>query len=197
VSTIPLSVDIAGALARLYLGDTGPTYTVIGRAIVAAGFGGDDPFDTQTRTPSKEERLHVVLTAALRRPAGARKLVEGLLSGLRSCGYFDSPDGQNEERPGGWCRSVVGRGMSPAMVSSCRGGLPLPPHDRRWFGGGSTAVGVILVLWLGPWGRVLAGLGGCSGWIEGPSVAGVHESQLRESGEIGGGGEEAEVGGDA
>jgi hypothetical protein len=98
MSSIPLSRDIAGALSHLYLGGIGSTHTVIGRAIVAAGFKEDDPFDAATRTPSKEERLHVVLTAALRRPAGAHKLVEGLLSGLRNAGYFDDGDADRVQR---------------------------------------------------------------------------------------------------
>lgn len=96
--SVPLSTDIVGAIARLYLGGAGSTHTVIGRAIVAAGYKDDDPFDQRTRTPSKEERLHTVLTAALRRPAGARKLVEGLLSGLRNTGYFDSIDNEEIDR---------------------------------------------------------------------------------------------------
>jgi hypothetical protein len=98
VSSLALTADVASAFARLFLGGTGATHTVIGRAIIAAGYGPDDPFDPATRTPSKEERLHVVFTAALRRPPGAAKLVEELLRGLRNCGYFDSDDPEQQER---------------------------------------------------------------------------------------------------
>lgn len=87
-----MTSDIATALTLLYAGGAGSTHTIIGRAITAAGYHADDPFDEQTRTPNKEQRLYIVLGVALRRPAGARKLVEGLLRDLRADGYFEQPD---------------------------------------------------------------------------------------------------------
>lgn len=122
MSSLVLTPDVASAFARLFLGGAGATHTVIGRAITAAGYGPDDPFDSVTRTPSKEERLHIVLTAALRRPRGAAKLVEDLLRGLRNCGYFDSDDPEQQDRINrlrkawareGWNLDVSGH-LSPA-----------------------------------------------------------------------------------
>ncbi len=98
MSTVLLSADVAAALSRLYLGGAGSTHTVIGRTIVSSGYKHDDPFDPQTRTPSKEERLHTVLNAALRRPEGARKLMDGLLNGLRTMGYFEDLDAEQVDR---------------------------------------------------------------------------------------------------
>jgi hypothetical protein len=57
----------------------------------------------------------------------------------------------------------------------------------------STALGVVLWLGLSP-GSAPAG---CSGGVEGPGAVGVGESEFGESGEVGRGGEEGEVGGDA
>lgn len=88
---VPLSPDIAIALASLYHGGAGSTHSSIGHAITSAGYAADDPFDETTRQPSKETRLRAVLAAAQRRPDCAKTLVDGLLRSLRNDGYFESP----------------------------------------------------------------------------------------------------------
>lgn len=92
MATSLLNDEIVSALAWFFYGGSGPTHTELTRAFRAAGYGDDDPYDPQERLPNKQERVLSVGAAAVRRPAGERKLIDGLLSGLRQRGCFRDPE---------------------------------------------------------------------------------------------------------
>lgn len=88
----PVSDEIAAALAAFFFAGAGPSHSKIGNAFVSAGYGADDPYSPRTQQPNKEIRVRTVLLAAMRRPARARELVDGLLVQLRVFGCFN-PEG--------------------------------------------------------------------------------------------------------
>ena len=90
----PVSDEIAAAVARFFLGGSGPSHSKIGNVFAEAGYGHDDPYSQQTQQPNKEIRVRTVVKAARRRPHRARELVDGLLVQMRVCGCFDPEHGQ-------------------------------------------------------------------------------------------------------
>lgn len=89
MSRPPVSHDIAATLARFYYGGAGSTHPKLTAAFLRSGYADADPFDTETRTPSKEVRVTAVIHAAVRRPLNAHTLVSSLLRDLRAGGSFD------------------------------------------------------------------------------------------------------------
>ncbi|AEF43138.1 abortive infection family protein [Hoyosella subflava] len=128
----PISDDIAATVARFYSGGTGPTHTKLSAAFRRSGYIDSDPYDSETRTPSKEVRVSTVLGAATRRPAKARELVDALLRDLRADGFFD--DGliprdvltraQSAFQKQGWKLSDEGELQNAAPVDLDTGGRP-------------------------------------------------------------------------
>jgi|ERR1017187_93293 hypothetical protein len=86
---VPVSDEIAVALARFFYGGAGPSHPAISGVATAAGYGDADPYSPATQTPNKQIRVHTVLTAAIRRPQHARSLVDAILVQLRVYGCFD------------------------------------------------------------------------------------------------------------
>ena len=83
---VPVSDEIAVALARFFYGGAGPSHPAISGVATAAGYGDADPYSPATQTPNKQIRVHTVLTAAIRRPQHARRLVDAILVQLRVYG---------------------------------------------------------------------------------------------------------------
>jgi len=90
MSSIPVSDEIAGALGRYFHGGSGPTHAVLSGVFLRAGYSDADPYSVADGTPSKEVRVQTIVREAVRRPAGARKLADGLMTTLRLHGCFDS-----------------------------------------------------------------------------------------------------------
>jgi len=86
--TFPLNDEIAAAFAQFFFGGSGPSHSNLSRLFAAAGYGDADPYDPNTQTPNKQQRVLAVFRASERRPAGARKLVDGMLNALRLNGAF-------------------------------------------------------------------------------------------------------------
>lgn len=82
------SEEIAGAFGRYFHAGLGPTHDTLTGVFHEAGYASDDPYDHAAGTPSKQKRVYAVFRAARRRPAGSRRLVEGLLAHLRVEGCF-------------------------------------------------------------------------------------------------------------
>ena len=83
-----MSDEIAGALGRFFFGGSGPSHTTLTDVFSRAGYADDDPYVPADGTPNKERRVQTVVRAAIRRPVGARKLTDGLLTALRLHGSF-------------------------------------------------------------------------------------------------------------
>lgn len=94
MSTPPVSDEIAAAFAAYFHGGAGPSHSKLTTAFAAGGYASDDPYEPATGVPNKEQRVYTVITAAVRRPQTAKKLIEALLTPLRVAGWFD------QNRPG-------------------------------------------------------------------------------------------------
>lgn len=96
---IPISNEVAAALARFFHGGDGPSHSVLTRAFTAAGYAADDPHAPSLGVPNKEQRVLAIFAAAQRRQSGARKLVDELLTALRLDGVFGpTADAENASR---------------------------------------------------------------------------------------------------
>ena len=89
----PVSQDIAAALASYWHGRSGPgpshsKLTSVFLAAKLADVAPEAPIGEQGL--NKEQRVQRTVMAAVRRPASARVLIDGLLSSLRTNGQFDS-----------------------------------------------------------------------------------------------------------
>lgn len=90
VAQLPVSDEIAAALARFFYAGSGPSHGTLSSVATRCGYARDDPYSPTLRTPNKEERVRTLLTAALRRPERARELVDDLLMRLRVHGCFSA-----------------------------------------------------------------------------------------------------------
>lgn len=92
MTTPPVSQEIGAALARFFHGGAGPSHAKLTGSFMAGGYGDDDPYVPATTSrpasPNKEQRVLHVFTVATRKPAGARALVDTLLTNLRVHGAF-------------------------------------------------------------------------------------------------------------
>lgn len=86
--TDPVSADVGASFGKFFFKGEGPSHSILTNAIQEAGYADADPYDPVTMTPSKVQRLTTVFRAAQRRPAGAKRLVDALLSALRVEDYF-------------------------------------------------------------------------------------------------------------
>jgi hypothetical protein len=93
MSEPPVSDEIAAALARFYHGGDGPSHTRLTAAFTSGGYSDVAPYRVGAAVnPNKEERILRTVRAAMRRPAGAKRLVEALLVDLRVDGSFNGGD---------------------------------------------------------------------------------------------------------
>ncbi len=92
MTTPPISQEIGAALARFFFGGGGPSHSKLTRIFMAGGYGDDDPYvppsNGRPGTPNKEQRVLQVFATAVRKPLGARALVEAMLTDLRVFGSF-------------------------------------------------------------------------------------------------------------
>lgn len=96
MASIPLTSEVGGAFGAFFHGGSGPSHSELSAIFASAGYADDDPYDPATSTPNKEQRVVTVTRAAIRRPDGARGLVDGLAERLRLRGTFDA-DGVNSD----------------------------------------------------------------------------------------------------
>lgn len=139
MSRPPVSEDIAATVARFYRGGAGPTHPKLTAAIRKSGYTEADPWDPETKSPSKEVRVIAVIQAATRAPIKARELVEALLRELRADGHFD--DGtlgadavrraQEAFRAQGWDLSEHGHLKQMGPVNLDTGGRPALDEQLR------------------------------------------------------------------
>lgn len=85
----PVSDEIAASLARFYHGGAGPSHSKLTSAFTLGGYADAAPYDPRTSSPNKETRVLTTVRAAMRRPGGARRLIDALLVDLRVVGFFD------------------------------------------------------------------------------------------------------------
>ena len=90
------SDDIAAALASFFHGGSGPTHTVVTRVLIGAGLGDGYVYEPNAAGKSKEQRVLQAFGRSMR-DGGARKLVEGLLSGLRHDGLVGRPESERSD----------------------------------------------------------------------------------------------------
>lgn len=92
MTTPAISQEIGAALAEFFFGGGGPSHSKLTRVFMAGGYGDDDPYvppaNGKLGTPNKEQRVLQVFATAVRKPAGARALVEAMLTDLRVFGSF-------------------------------------------------------------------------------------------------------------
>lgn len=87
----PVSQEIAGAVAAYCFGGNGPSHSKLTTAFLSGGYGDASPYvQGRMDNPNKETRIQRTVLAAIKRPDGARKLVDGLLVQLRLNGQFDT-----------------------------------------------------------------------------------------------------------
>lgn len=92
MAKVPVNGEIAAALGKFFFRGSGPSHSTLTRVFTGSGYGGDDPYDLSLGTPTKEQRVLTVVGAAIRRPAGAQRLVEELLTALRMHGCFSDDE---------------------------------------------------------------------------------------------------------
>src|ERR1700737_4141343 len=90
MTQVPVSDEIAAALAGFFFGGAGPSHTKLSTVFVGAGHSADDPYSPIAQKPNKETRLLTVMRAVQPRPDRARELVDALLVQLRVHGCFDA-----------------------------------------------------------------------------------------------------------
>ncbi len=93
MSNPPVSQDIAAALAAYWHGaeGPGPSHSRLTSAFLAAGLADIAPEAPRgSQGYNKERRVQLTVMAAVRKPSVARKLIDGLLSALRTDGHFDA-----------------------------------------------------------------------------------------------------------
>ncbi|MFJ2352684.1 abortive infection family protein [Glutamicibacter sp. NPDC087673] len=90
----PLNDQIAGAIGQFFLAGDGPSHSVLTRVFKTAGMSDHDPYDPETQTPNKQQRVLAVASVGSRKSETARKLVDSLLNALRLHGSFSLSEDQ-------------------------------------------------------------------------------------------------------
>lgn len=131
MSQTPLNSEVGAALGRFFFTGRGPSHSTLTRVFTGAGYHRDDPFDPRTTTPNKEQRVLIVTEAARRRPEGAAKLLDGLLTALRVDGCFgrqaddfkdDAEELRRSLRKQGWILDEEGYASPAGRVDLETGG---------------------------------------------------------------------------
>lgn len=130
-ATVPLTNDVSAALARFFFAGAGPSHSTISRVLTGTGYGDDYVYDASGQGPNKEFRVLHALNEAQRRPARARKLVEELLSSLRTAGLLGvDASGEDVDRlkralhSAGWYLTEDGHVQPFGNVDLDTGGRP-------------------------------------------------------------------------
>lgn len=96
-SALPIDGEVAGAIAKFFHGGDGPAHSAITRVLVSSGYNDDYAYNPGVQGPNKESRVLTAFNAARRQPAGARKLLEGLLTELRLDGRVGKGEPSDDE----------------------------------------------------------------------------------------------------
>ena len=103
MSRHPVSDEVAATLGAFLTGGHGPRHTVLTRVFGRTGYARSAPYDSGStvQQPNKEDRVRSAVSAAVREPARARELVDGLLAEYRAFGFFtaiDDPQAESERK---------------------------------------------------------------------------------------------------
>jgi hypothetical protein len=98
VSALPIDGEVAGAVAKFFHSGAGPAHSAVTRVLVSSGYNDGYTYDAAVQGPNKESRVLSAFNMARRQPAGARKLVEGLLTELRLDGKIGSGPANDDEK---------------------------------------------------------------------------------------------------
>lgn len=90
----PLNDEVAGALGQFFFAGDGPSHAVLTQVFKVSGLSEHDPYNPDTQTPNKQQRVLSVSSAGARKSETARKLVDSLLNALRLHGTFNSSEDQ-------------------------------------------------------------------------------------------------------
>jgi len=85
---IPLTDDVIAAVAKFFHGGAGPSHTEITRVLTRTGYSDGYTYNPSAQGPNQEQGVLQGFTQAMRHPARARDLVEGLLSLLGVAGLI-------------------------------------------------------------------------------------------------------------
>lgn len=99
----PVSDEVAATLGAFVTGGVGPRHTVLTRVFTRTGYISAAPYNSRSgvQQMNKEDRVRSAVSAAIREPARARELVDGLLAEYRASRFFtplDDPGAEHERR---------------------------------------------------------------------------------------------------
>lgn len=107
-SGAPVTEDVGADVAAFFRGGDGPRHSTISSALTGAGYGDSYEFDPTGQGPNKERRVLTAFYRARTQPGNGRRLVESLLSALRTerlIGQAKGARSENELR----LREALGR----------------------------------------------------------------------------------------
>lgn len=95
----PVSDEVAATLGAFVTGGDGPRHSVLTRVFARTGYASAAPYNSQSAVQqmNKEDRVRSAISAAVREPARARDLIEGLLAEYRAFGFFRAEDDPSAE----------------------------------------------------------------------------------------------------
>lgn len=89
MSSYPISSEIGAAFGKFFFAGVGPSHSTLTRVFEASGYAPEDPYDPESGTPNKQQRVLTVFRAAERQQDQSRRLVDELLMALRVDGFLD------------------------------------------------------------------------------------------------------------
>ena len=100
MSRHPVSDEVAATIGAFVTGGVGPRHAVLTRVFGRTGYLSAAPYDPRSslQQMNKEDRVRSAISAAVREPAQARGLVDGLLAEYRAFGFFTPADDPKVER---------------------------------------------------------------------------------------------------
>lgn len=129
----PVSDEIAGALGLFFHGGAGPSHGNLTSVFLRSGYSEADTYRAGEIGPNKETRVQTVVRAAVRRPARARELVDGILTLLRVQGCFSRSEPE-AKRPVTAAQAAfrrLGWSLSDDGVLSAAGEIELDTGGRQ------------------------------------------------------------------
>ena len=98
-SRYPVSNEIAATLGAFVSGGDGPTHTNLSQVFDQTGYGFAAPynFNSKNQQLNKVNRVRLTIQAAMKDPARAGELIEGLLSEYRAFGFFNTMEDMQDE----------------------------------------------------------------------------------------------------
>ena len=99
MSRHPVSDEVAATLGAFVTGGDGPRHSVLTGVFGRTGYANAAPYDSTSAVQqmNKEDRVRRAISAAVREPALARELVDGLLAEYRAFGFFTADDDPQAE----------------------------------------------------------------------------------------------------